>query len=218
MKRFILLFIFFLNCGILSAQDIITMKDGTDIQAKVLEVAPSLVSYKKFSNLEGPTYTVSKLEILMITYENGERELYNVNNEDNKNSLLPQGIMTYNSWSGKVSIGGVTMEREMLDKYFSPEDYELFNSGKRLGTIGGIFSIIGAFPFGWEIGGMIAGEKPNLWVLVGGGTAFLGGLLLNGLGGGKIQRAINNYNSTLAFQPAFQFGVTPNGIGIALVF
>jgi hypothetical protein len=214
MKRFILLFIFFLNCSILSAQDIITMKDGTDIQAKVLEVAPSLVSYKKFSNLEGPTYTVSKLEILMITYENGERELYNVD----KNSLLPQGMMTYNSWSGKVSIGGVTMEREMLGRYFSPEDYKLFNKGKRLSTIGCIIGIIGSIPVGWEVGEMIVGESPNPWVLVGGGTAFLGGLLLNGAGNGKIRMSVSNYNSTLGFQTAVQFGFTPNGIGFALVF
>lgn len=58
------------------AQDRITTKDGTDIQAKILEVGSSEIKYKKFSNLEGPTYTISKEDILIITYANGENEVF----------------------------------------------------------------------------------------------------------------------------------------------
>ena len=77
MKRVLILFVCLLIGGILSAQDIITKNDGTDIQAKVMEVGQSQISYKKYSNLNGPTYTLSLSDILMITYENGEREMYN---------------------------------------------------------------------------------------------------------------------------------------------
>lgn len=58
------------------SQDIITTKDGKDIQAKILEVNPSDVKYKKFDNLDGPVFTILKSEILLVRYENGENEVF----------------------------------------------------------------------------------------------------------------------------------------------
>ncbi len=59
------------------AQDLITLKDGTDIQAKVLEITPTELKYKKYNNQEGPTFTILKKEILMVRYENGEKDVFN---------------------------------------------------------------------------------------------------------------------------------------------
>lgn len=75
-----LLFILaFAVCGsfCLSAQDIITLHDGTDIQAKILEVTTTEVKYKKFSNLEGPTFSLPKSDIQIVHYQNGENEVFN---------------------------------------------------------------------------------------------------------------------------------------------
>ena len=218
MKKFFILSVSLLLGYVMSAQDIITKNDGTDIQAKVLEVEQSQVKYKKFTNLEGPTYTISLSDILMITYENGEREMYNSKKETAKPSSLPQGLMTYNSWSGKVSVGGVTIERESLGKFFTREDLALFDKGKSIGTAGGVISIIGALPFGWEIGKMVGGDDPNLYMLIGGGSAMLIGLALNAAGGSRVKNAVAHFNSSVAFQPEFHIGATPNGVGIALAF
>ncbi|MDR1437235.1 MAG: porin family protein [Candidatus Symbiothrix sp.] len=73
------LFIFFLLTLIVSfakAQDIITLKSGDDVRAKVTEIGTSEVKYKQFSNLSGPTYTIRKSEIFRIKYENGEVEIF----------------------------------------------------------------------------------------------------------------------------------------------
>ena len=191
----------------MSAQDIITKNDGTDIQAKVMEVGQSQISYKKFSNLNGPTYTLSLSEILMITYENGEREMYNT-----EKSSLPQG---------KISIGGVTIEDEMLNRYFTPEDFQLFKRGKSISTVGTILSVVGALPFGYSIGYMVAAgetDEINLALLIGGGVVMGAGILVGSLGGKKMKKAMANYNSTLTFQPEFYLGATANGIGLAVVF
>ena len=59
-----------------NAQDLITTRDGTDIKAKILEVTPTEVKYKKFSNLDGPVFTISKSDILIVRYENGENEVF----------------------------------------------------------------------------------------------------------------------------------------------
>lgn len=64
------------SIGMACAQDIITTKDGSDIQARILEVTNSEVKYKRFSNLEGPTFTISKSDILIVRYENGENEVF----------------------------------------------------------------------------------------------------------------------------------------------
>ena len=76
MKVFILLLV--LSC-ICFAQDTIYKTDGTEIKSKVVEITNDLIKYKKFSNLDGPSYTVSKAEVFMIVYQNGEREVFKKN-------------------------------------------------------------------------------------------------------------------------------------------
>ena len=84
-----LLVFLFLLCSIsVYAQDVIVKKDGSTILSKVLEVNTADVKYKKFSNLDGPTYTINKSELLSINYENGERddfsEVSSVSESENK--------------------------------------------------------------------------------------------------------------------------------------
>ncbi len=55
-------------------QDVIVKKDGSTILSKVLEVNKSEIKYKKFSNRNGPTYTIEISEIMSINYENGEKD------------------------------------------------------------------------------------------------------------------------------------------------
>ena len=59
---------------VVAAQDVIVKKDGSTILSKVVEVSDTQVKYKKFSNLEGPTYIVSISELTSINYQNGEKE------------------------------------------------------------------------------------------------------------------------------------------------
>lgn len=83
-KLFILLIAFCSSAIVASAQDIITLKSGDEIKAKVQEIGIDDVKYKKFENLAGPTYTLRKTDIFMIRYENGEKDVFA------QNSNLPQ--------------------------------------------------------------------------------------------------------------------------------
>ena len=58
------------------AQDVIVKKDGTTILSKVLEVNPADIKYKKFSNQSGPTYTITKAEVMSINYESGDKDVF----------------------------------------------------------------------------------------------------------------------------------------------
>ena len=65
-------------CGAVSAsaQDLIVKRDSSRIEARVTEVSPSEVRYKRFSNPEGPTYVLPTADIHAIRYANGEEEIY----------------------------------------------------------------------------------------------------------------------------------------------
>lgn len=58
------------------AQDIITLRTGTEIKAKVTEVDSPAIRYKKFENLDGPTYKLTTGEVFTIQYANGTKEFY----------------------------------------------------------------------------------------------------------------------------------------------
>lgn len=72
-KVFVLLSFVSLN---VSAQDVIVKKDGSTILSKVLEVNQNDIKYKKYSNQNGPTYTIGKSDIISINYENGDKDMF----------------------------------------------------------------------------------------------------------------------------------------------
>lgn len=88
--------------GQIVAQDIITLKDGTDIKAKILEITPTELKYKKYNNLEGPTITILKTQVLLVRYENGENEVFN-DTPKNSESNLANNNLTIRDYYMKYS-------------------------------------------------------------------------------------------------------------------
>ena len=77
MKRTILLLLAALCCALTAAaQDLIVKTDAAKIEAKVIEITPEAVRYKRFSNPDGPTYVLPVAQIHYIQYANGEKEYY----------------------------------------------------------------------------------------------------------------------------------------------
>jgi len=81
------------------AQDVITLKNGTDIQALVQEIGEIDVKYKKFENPNGPNYTLKKTEILIIRYENGSKDIFSeeVKSIETKNNISNEIMVDENS-------------------------------------------------------------------------------------------------------------------------
>lgn len=59
------------------AQDIIIRINADSIRARILEISPETVRYKRASNPDGPTYVLPVAEIASIVYANGERDTFN---------------------------------------------------------------------------------------------------------------------------------------------
>ena len=73
MKKGLISLLFLLSCGVwdAAAQDLIVKKDGTNVEAKVLEIGEKDIKYKKASHLDGPTYLVSVANVVYIRFEDG---------------------------------------------------------------------------------------------------------------------------------------------------
>lgn len=98
-KRIFIIMLMMLGSSSLFAQDLIILRDGTEINSKVISVDISAVVYKKQSNLDGPNYTIGKDEIFMIKYQNGEKDVFAdmkdkhaANNVGRETGLVPKEI------------------------------------------------------------------------------------------------------------------------------
>lgn len=81
MKKLVFVFVAVLSTAFSFAQDVITKSNGDEIKAKVLEVSQTEIKYKKFDNLNGPTFAISKNEVFMVKYENGSKDVFNTERE-----------------------------------------------------------------------------------------------------------------------------------------
>ena len=76
------------SCG-----DVITLRDGVDITAKVVEVGPKYIKYKRCNNTDGPDIAVNIENVFMIKYANGTKEVFKRDEKkkvvQNRNSEMP---------------------------------------------------------------------------------------------------------------------------------
>lgn len=81
------------NLILVNAQDIIVLKNGDVISAKVREVTDFTIIYHKFTNLEGPIYKININKVLSINYENGEKDMFDSHLYDSSDeeSTVPNG-------------------------------------------------------------------------------------------------------------------------------
>ena len=108
----------------LFSQDVITLKAGEDIQAKILELSTTEIKFKKFDNQTGPTFTILKSTVLMVRYENGTKDIFNQTEELKTPSKTPNEDMRMKgrrdaemNYTGKKSGAGWTAATTIL---FSP--------------------------------------------------------------------------------------------------
>ncbi|CAN5553073.1 hypothetical protein BH10BAC1_BH10BAC1_21730 [soil metagenome] len=76
MKNILLIALFSFFIGKTFAQDTITKNNSEKIIAKILEISPTQVKFKKFDFQDGPTYIENKSDIKMIVYSNGVKEVF----------------------------------------------------------------------------------------------------------------------------------------------
>lgn len=118
MKKIRLLTLTLLISFAVQAQDLIIKRNGDEIKSKVLEVALTIIKYKKFDNPNGPTFEILKSEVFIIKYENGTKDVINPieEKEDRNNSIKDNSSLAYTRNHRSTSIvyglsalfGGIT--------------------------------------------------------------------------------------------------------------
>lgn len=127
-QRFIIFIIAFLFCHEISwAQDVIYKTDRTEIQAKVLQVGKNDIQYKRFDNLQGPTYTIDLASVTKIVYENKTIDDFSqqqtaqsstkVIKKFGKNLLTIQPFKIIGTENQTYLTGGIYLERIILNGF-----------------------------------------------------------------------------------------------------
>lgn len=114
MKKHLIVFLLSSMCAMSMAEDLIVFRSGEVIKGKVEEIGKNSIKYKKVNNLEGPSYTAEKKELLSIQYDNGTVDLLTdpIKVEEENNSSLkfcPQVavVLATQGKSGVTGGGGV---------------------------------------------------------------------------------------------------------------
>ena len=107
MRKILTILIVILGCTATFAQDMIVKKDGSIIQSKVQKIGTQEVEYKKWTNQDGPTYSIAISDILAINYQNGEKETFETLNNS------PTATMAAYAATPSLS---VPMSQEIIEK------------------------------------------------------------------------------------------------------
>lgn len=95
MKQLFVFTMMLLSASFVYAQDIITLRTGETINAKVSEVGINEVRYFKSSNINGPVYVAAKAEISQIVYENGNKDVFNATAQQPTTVIVQQPQTVY---------------------------------------------------------------------------------------------------------------------------
>jgi len=235
MKKVLLILVAIIVFGIsANAQDVILKQDGSEIKAKVLEITDQQVKYKDFDFQSGPTRNINISDIFMITYENGQKEVFNKQTSAPTQKENSQNILSNDLKIEFDRIG--TDDAEML-KFFRKNNftkyYNDFESACKMRSTGAGLLGAGLGLTGLGIICMTTGLIVGKYDLAIGGYVLLGAgeiltivsIPVSAVGGGR-KRAIKNdfarqyfgvYDYT--YQPTLNFGITQSGgVGVAFHF
>lgn len=231
LKLILLLALFVVTALGASAQDIITTNDDTSFAAKVIEITPETVKYKKFNNPNGPLYTILIKDVKVITYENGSKEMFNKTAKPTAESTAPQPQATpaatpsptpspaMSNYQNKITNQNQSDARLLSMTYSKPYYEKLENRAKIckwVAWIGGTV-LIGTGIYSFLQYKDDYGDSHNVLggIMTGAGALWFGGFYLLAHNLNKKAREIRR--ATLVENTVFQSGKNRLNAGIDLL-
>ncbi|HON52759.1 MAG TPA: hypothetical protein P5243_06800 [Bacteroidales bacterium] len=217
------------------SQDIIILKTGDEIQSKVEEIRPDVVTYRKFENLQGPLYTIEKSRIFMIKYANGSKDVFSditvqQQQQIQQSNAIPKptqpAITEANKEEPLQYIFGGTIRRNNTNltpfkvkeiMRSNPEAFSLYSSGRSLKVTGDVFEGIGYGCFVFMVINSLDNKEIQARRAAGFGIATMStSLILEAIGKSNMRKAVNTYNAGLK-STSYLF-LSPNSMGYCLRF
>lgn len=229
-KLFTLLTLIALSSVFVSAQDIILKRDGSEIKAKVLEITDQQIKYKDFDFQNGPTRNINISEVFMITYQNGQKEVFK-----QTTTVPPPTIVTPKDL--KTDFYNIGSDDDDMLEFFRKnnftETYNDFASACRQRATGkgllssGITSTLAGL--GFMVWGLVSYDYYYMAYL---GYAFIGAgevltivsIPVSASAGARKKHIKNDFARTqfgsddYSYQPKLNFGLNTNGVGFTLHF
>lgn len=104
-----------------TAQDVLVKRNGDELQVKVLKISQAEVEYKKWSNQDGPTYTLPKADVFMVKYQNGDKDVFSETAPTN----APATSTMYGSGEEDAGVAAAPAENnEALIREYNLEQHE----------------------------------------------------------------------------------------------
>lgn len=240
LKRLFVIISLLCIAGVASAQDVIVKKDNTTILSKVIEVSSSEIKYKKWSNQDGPIYSISRSDIISINYQNGDVEKFE--NSSSNPIIIQQNNSSKNGYMERDGNGLELDGRELSDAevraLVGEENYQTYLSargqinGGRFFTATFIVSLIGTVGLA-AMAGLNNDEDLLMLAYVTGAVADISlplMCILKGVGKGRMNwvadeynRKTHSYTYSYNLSPSIMTSKTPQlqntyGLGLTLSF
>ena len=207
------------------AQDVIVKVNADEIEAKVVNVSDREITYYKWNNQDGPTYTISVSNVLFIKYANGEKDVFSAvvesNNEKtinaNNTSLIVRSGQTY-------YYDGNPMKQNTYAEFLHtncPVAYQQYNKGLNISTAGWGFLTAGLM---LDIVGcvlLLSNEQAGIICGLSGGALELACIPTLIVGYRKMHDSADIFNKQCVNKKTttyWSINADANGIGLALNF
>jgi hypothetical protein len=233
-KIILLSVLFSFVASVALAQDLIVKRDAEEIEAKVEEITDTHIKYHKFSNLEGPVYSVAKSEVLMIKYANGEKDVF-TSEQPKPSTQLAKTTKTEPVYAGgvmssdgsKYYMNGKPITDDVAMKYAKqyPDVFKKMREVNVVESIGGFFILCGTLS---TLAGVISGFATKDWRTGG----LMSGIGLGGFAVGigiaslaSLRKAAAMYNDAVNADYTYSnsdvrlsLAPTMGGLGLQLTF
>jgi len=122
------------------------------------------------------------------------------------------------SWSNQYYVGNQQVSYDDFIKRLgdsSEQSLKMFKTGRSASIAGIAIGSVGAFCFGYDLGGRLAGAEGNTTLLIGGGAVLVGGIILSYIGENRMKKALTLNKSNSA---SFFISPAQTGIGLCINF
>ena len=212
--------IFICCSNALQAQDIIMLRTGDEIPAKVLEIGDRVIRYTALENQDSTTYDIQKSDVFLIKYENGTKDIFLTNNTEDV-YVSSQPPLIYDSGVRK---NGTKIKPEQVREMMlgNSEALQEYNYGRGAFVAGQIIAypcavllgvVLGAYTFGRGCSGVLLGI---------GIAGTVGGIIITLSGESQMRKSVSLYNASVMHGTTactLNFGITGSGgVGFTLNF
>lgn len=213
---FLSFLLFLIGTG-LQAQDIITLKSGEDINAKIITISDNEIEYKKWDNQEGPTYKKVISDVFSIKYHNGQKEVFNITSSQSstKTNSLNFGMMDYSK--GNLYLQGHELSDYEISQYCGINTLNIYKSACGQRAAGKVLTTLGFVYMGVGLVSMLLYYADDVPFLIYGVGYFIPsqiliplGFSLRGIGNGRIAWIANDFNSRNQISSKFDINLSPS--------